>query len=99
MEGRISGGDDEKDDVVDRLIVEGLVIEAVYGATEHGDDVVDRVGERVWDGDAVADACADEFLALFERADDVLAQGGAELAVSDEAIDQLVDRGLVIVGA
>lgn len=68
-----------------------MEVDAIDGSAEDGGDVVDGVGKRVWNGDAVADAGADEFFAGFESGEGFIAKAWREEEVFGEEVDEFND--------
>ena len=82
----------EEHDQVDRLVVQGIEVDAFLRAAQRADHFIDQIRRGVRDADAEADAGAHGGLALLDHRRDGVVMFGLDLAGRHQVVDQLIDR-------
>jgi len=84
-------GNEEKHDEIDRLVVEGIEIDAFFGAPKSANDFIDEIGRGMGNTNAETDASAHRRFALFDDGGDGVVMFGFDFARGDEVVNELVD--------
>ena len=85
-------GNQEKHDKIDGLIVQGVKIDPLFGASKRSDDFLDQIGGGMGNANSEADARAHGRFALLDDRGDGLTVFSLDLAVGDEIVNQFVNR-------
>ena len=88
---------DEQDDEMHGSMIESFKFDALFGATENGDDILYAVGKRVRNCNTGADPCADLSFALFEGTEDLVVAGFWDISAFGEEIHKF-DDGRPVLG-
>jgi len=83
----------EKDDEFDWRAVERIELDPLRRTSKGGDDLGDRVGGGMRNGDPKTDAGAHGFLPLFQGRKNAIPAGWIDFLLSHEQINQLDDGG------
>ena len=95
---KLTLGNEEKHDEIDRLIVERVEVDPFFRASQRTDDFGDQVCGSVRDADAKTNARAHGSLALLDDCGDGLTVLRLDFSSGDEVVDEFVD-GLPTVGS
>jgi hypothetical protein len=82
---------EEEHDEFYRLVVERVEVDALRGAAQRADNLVNQIRRGVRDADAKPDAGGHGRLALFDGGGDGVAVGGLNLAGGDKVPDEFVN--------
>lgn len=85
-------GNEKEHDEIDRLIIERIKIDALFGTAKGADDLVNEIGGGVGNANAETNPGAHGGFALFDDRSDLVPVLGLDLAAIDKAADQFINR-------